>query len=120
MNDKVRLEKAISNHVKLLFESALDYCEVAVPNDQYKRLRAKILRLGNNCIRNVKKDLRNYEIKYEEKEPVIEYKQPKYDERIIDDERSPIDNNERGDLEDSCQITTGELRIPKEWATDKK
>jgi hypothetical protein len=63
---KEKLNKAISDEITVLFEKVLDYAEVAVPNnDQYKKLRSKILRVGNNCIRNVKKvvDTR-YDVKY--------------------------------------------------------
>lgn len=63
---KEKLNKAISDEITILFEKVLDYAEVAVPNtDQYKKLRSKILRVGNNCIRNVKKEIETrYEVKY--------------------------------------------------------
>ena len=56
----------ISDEVTALFEKVLDYAEVAVPNnDQYKKLRSKILRVGNNCIRNISKEVNTrYDIKY--------------------------------------------------------
>ncbi len=58
--------KMISDEVTTLFEKVLDYAEVAVPNsDQYKKLRSKILRVGNNCIRNLDKEISaRYDIKY--------------------------------------------------------
>jgi len=63
---KEKLNRAISNEITILFEKVLDYAEVAVPNnDQYKKLRSKILRVGNNCIRNVKKEIDvRYDVKY--------------------------------------------------------
>jgi len=63
---KEKLIGAISNEITLLFEKALDYAEVAVPNsDQYKKLRSKILRVGNNCIRNVSREINTrYDVKY--------------------------------------------------------
>lgn len=71
MTDKVdkhkeKLHRAISDEITVLFEKVLDYAEVAVPNnDQYKKLRSKILRVGNNCIRNVKKEIdTRYDVKY--------------------------------------------------------
>jgi len=71
MTDKVdkhkeKLIKAISDQITELFEKVLDYSEVAVPNnDQYKKLRSKILRVGNNCIRNVNKEINvRYNVEY--------------------------------------------------------
>jgi len=63
---KEKLNRAISDEITVLFEKVLDYAEVAVPNnDQYKKLRSKILRVGNNCIRNVKKEIEfRYDVKY--------------------------------------------------------
>jgi len=63
---KEKLLGAITNEVTNLFERVLDYAEVAVPNtDQYKKLRSKILRVGNNCIRNIQKEVAvRYNIKY--------------------------------------------------------
>ena len=63
---KEKLVRAISEEITVLFEKVLDYAEVAVPNnDQYKKLRSKILRVGNNCIRNVNKEISNrYDVKY--------------------------------------------------------
>ena len=63
---KEKLNRAISDEITVLFEKVLDYAEVAVPNnEQYKKLRSKILRVGNNCIRNVKKEVDSrYDVKY--------------------------------------------------------
>lgn len=63
---KEKLNRAISDEITVLFEKVLDYAEVAVPNnEQYKKLRSKILRVGNNCIRNVKKEIEaRYDVKY--------------------------------------------------------
>jgi len=53
---KEKLMRDVNEEVTILFEKTLDYAEVAVPNvEQYKRLRSKILRVGNNCIRNINK-----------------------------------------------------------------
>lgn len=64
--NKEKLMKTVSEHVTNLFEKVLDFAEVAVPNnDQYKKLRSKILRIGNNCIRDIGKEVNsNYEVKY--------------------------------------------------------
>jgi hypothetical protein len=63
---KEKLNRAISDEITVLFEKVLDYAEVAVPNnDQYKKLRSKILRVGNNCIRNIRKEIEiRYDVKY--------------------------------------------------------
>lgn len=63
---KEKLIKVVTDEVTTLFEKVLDYAEVAVPNsDQYKKLRSKILRVGNNCIRNISKEVAlHYNVKY--------------------------------------------------------
>lgn len=74
---KEKLNRAISEEITVLFEKVLDYAEVAVPNnDQYKKLRSKILRVGNNCIRNVRKEIEvRYDVKYiPQAETIIETK----------------------------------------------
>ena len=51
---KEKLQKLIHGEITKLFESVLDYVQVACPTqDTYKVLRSKILRVGNNCIRNI-------------------------------------------------------------------
>ena len=51
---KEKLQKLIHSEVTGMFESVLDYVQVACPTqDTYKVLRSKILRVGNNCIRNI-------------------------------------------------------------------
>ena len=71
MNEKVdkhkeKLIREIRGEVTGLFEKALDYAEVAIPNvDQYKRYRSKILRVGNNCMREIEKMVNNsYDVKF--------------------------------------------------------
>ena len=74
---KEKLNRAISEEITVLFEKVLDYAEVAVPNnDQYKKLRSKILRVGNNCIRNVRKEIDiRYDVTYiPQAETIIETK----------------------------------------------
>lgn len=75
-----KMINGISSEITDLFERILDYAEVAVPNnDQYKKLRSKILRIGNNCIRNISKDIINhYNVTYNAPgETIIEIVQPK-------------------------------------------
>ena len=84
-NEKVnkhqeKLIRSVSSEITDLFERILDYAEVAVPNnDQYKKLRSKILRIGNNCIRNISKEIvGHYDITYNPPgETIIEIIQPK-------------------------------------------
>jgi len=75
-----KMIKGISSEITDLFERILDYAEVAVPNnDQYKKLRSKILRIGNNCIRNISKEITNrYSVTYNAPgETIIEIARPK-------------------------------------------
>ena len=63
---KEKLVKCMAGEVTRLFEKILDYSEVAVSNEpQYRKLRSKILRLGNDCIRNISKELElRYKVSY--------------------------------------------------------
>lgn len=63
---KDKINSMVKDEVTRMFEKVLDYAEVAVPNgEQYRKLRSKILRVGNNCIRNIQKDIeKHYDIKY--------------------------------------------------------
>jgi hypothetical protein len=78
-DDKSRdkLNRLINDEVTKLFEAALDYAQVACPTaDTYKVLRSKILRVGNNCIRNLRKKLEHYDVEYKATaEDIIEVKQ---------------------------------------------
>ena len=79
INEKSRekLAKDIEMEITDLFEQVLDYSQVACPTkDTYTVLRSKILRVGNNCIRTVKKVLQQYEVEYiPQTEDIIEIKQ---------------------------------------------
>jgi len=48
-----KLKELIKEEVTFMFEQALDFAQVACPEPHYKPLRSKILRVGNNCIRNI-------------------------------------------------------------------
>ena len=62
---KKRFKKAINDEVTKMFESVLDYVQVACPTpDTYKVLRGKILRVGNNCIRSLQKETDSYDMEY--------------------------------------------------------
>lgn len=75
---KDRLIRDLEAEVTTLFEQALDYAQVACPTqDTYKVLRSKILRVGNNCIRNMKKKVQHYDVEFiPQTEEFIEVKQP--------------------------------------------
>ena len=71
-----KLEQLVHKEVTSMFESVLDYAQVAVSDPQtFKVLRSKILRVGNNCIRSINSKLDDYDIKYvgEVGEDIIEF-----------------------------------------------
>lgn len=80
-NNKSRekLSRDMENEVTQMFEQILDYSQVACSTvDTFKVLRSKILRVGNNCIRNLKNIFQQYDVGYISKgEDVIEVKQTK-------------------------------------------
>ena len=63
---KVRIKKEISKEIISLFEKCLDYVEVTLPDEKvYKIVRSKILRSGNNAVREINKNIdNNYVINY--------------------------------------------------------
>lgn len=78
IKSKEKLTKELEGEVTKLFEQALDYAQIACPNkDTYSALRSRILRVGNNCIRNVKRKLQHYDVEFlPQSEEIIEFKQP--------------------------------------------
>ena len=78
-NDRNRekLGRDLDAQVTQMFEQILDYAQVACATpDTFKVLRSKILRVGNNCIRNQRKKLQEFDVKYIAKaEDIIEIKQ---------------------------------------------
>lgn len=71
---KSKLEKDVKKEVTLMFESILDYTQVACSDpNTFKALRSKILRAGNDCIRSINTGLNDYNVQYVAKnEDVIE------------------------------------------------
>lgn len=69
-----KLVRAMEEEVTSLFEQVLDYAQVACPHkDTYAALRSKILRVGNNCIRNLKKHAQHYDVEFvPQSEEIIE------------------------------------------------
>jgi hypothetical protein len=63
IKSRERLNRVVEEEITKLFESILDYAQVACPtSDTYKVLRSKILRVGNNCIRTIKTKISHYDI----------------------------------------------------------
>ena len=61
-----KLENAINKEVTKMFEAILDYTQVACSNKEtFQALRSRILRSGNDCIRNLCAGLDFYNIKYD-------------------------------------------------------
>jgi hypothetical protein len=77
-NDRSRekLSRDMEEEVIKMFEQILDYSQVAcTTTDTFKVLRSKILRAGNNCIRNLKGVFKQYDVGYISKaEDIIEFK----------------------------------------------
>lgn len=71
-----KLDKEIANEVTELFEKVLDYAQIACTSpDTFKVLRSRILRAGNDCIRNLHKKTKDYKVEYiVRSEEVIEVK----------------------------------------------
>ena len=70
-----KLKKMVAEEVTLMFQKILNYAEVACPTSTvYSNLRSKVLRIGNDCIRNIGKNVdRYYEVKFvPQSEDVIE------------------------------------------------
>lgn len=74
---KEKLARDIELEITKLFEQVLDYSQVACPTkDTYTVLRSKILRVGNNCIRNIRKQIQHYNVEYvTQTEEIIQIKQ---------------------------------------------
>ena len=76
---KDRLKRDIEKEITNLFDQVLDISEVAIGDAyRYKSFRAKVLRSGNDAIREVKKLLdRNYTVEFiPSREDVIEVQSP--------------------------------------------
>ena len=60
-----KLKDLIKEEVTTMFEQALDFAQVACPEPHYRPLRSKILRVGNNCIRNINSKIESqYKIEF--------------------------------------------------------
>ncbi len=64
-SDKKKLDSLVRKEVTKMFESVLDYTSIAVTDEKaFKVLRGKILRVGNDCIRNISSELADYKVEY--------------------------------------------------------
>ena len=63
VNGKGELVKYMRREVTKMMEQSLDFAHVACPAEHFKQLRSKILKAGNNCMRNIEKDLYNYDVR---------------------------------------------------------
>lgn len=52
-----KLKDMVKDEITAMFEQTLDFAQVACPESHFKPLRSKVLRVGNNCIRNIHKKL---------------------------------------------------------------
>lgn len=76
---KSRLKRDIEKEITQLFDQILDIADVAIGDAyRYKSFRAKVLRSGNDAIREVKKLLdRNYSVEFiPSREDIIEVQTP--------------------------------------------
>jgi hypothetical protein len=71
-----KFKDMIREEVVSMFEQTLDYAQVACPEPNFKPLRSKILRVGNNCIRNIHRKIdAQYEIEFKATvEDIVEIK----------------------------------------------
>ncbi len=61
-----KLKDLIKEEVTFMFEQALDFAQVACPEPHFRPLRSKILRVGNNCIRNISRKIDNqYKVEFQ-------------------------------------------------------
>ena len=74
-NSRNRLAEAMRNEVTKMMEKSLDFAHVACHKDNFQQLRSKILRVGNDCMRNLEKEVKSYNIRYTHiGEEIIEFK----------------------------------------------
>lgn len=75
VRSKTRLITDMRKAVTKMMEQSLDYAHVACPSDNFLQLRAKILRVGNDCMRFLEREFRHYDVVYTKTvEEVIEFK----------------------------------------------
>lgn len=55
--EKDKVKAIVRNETMNMMESVLNYVQVAVPESNWKAIRSKILRAGNDCIRKIHKEI---------------------------------------------------------------
>ena len=77
-----RLQTLVKSTITKMFESVLDFTEVGVGDEtRYQILRGKILRAGNDAIRNINSELdRSYEVSFKDLgQDIVRFKEIKGD-----------------------------------------
>lgn len=65
---KEKLIALCSAKITRVFDGALSFIEVLLDESQYKKIRSKILRIGNNAIREMESEImEHYSITYDSK-----------------------------------------------------
>jgi hypothetical protein len=60
-----KIKDVVKEEITSMFEQTLDFCQVACPEANYRQLRSKVLRVGNNCIRDLHKKIEDhYKVQY--------------------------------------------------------
>lgn len=74
-NSRIRLANAMRKEVTRMMEKSLDFAHVACHKDNFQQLRSKILRVGNDCMRQLEKELTAYDVTYTKVgEEIIEFR----------------------------------------------
>lgn len=74
-NSRIRLVSAMRKEVTKMMEKSLDFAHVACHKDNFQQLRSKILRVGNDCMRNLEKEFKSYDVKFTQVgEEIIEFR----------------------------------------------
>ena len=102
LGSKKKLKRSVSEEVTRMWEGILDFGHVAVGDDErFKAFRGKVLRLGNNCIRSISKELdRSYIVDFiAVSEDIIEIKSPIKKEVEVISKKSGVKNARRNEEE---------------------
>lgn len=74
-NSRKRLADSMRHEVTHMMEKTLDFAQVACNKDNFPQLRSKILRIGNDCMRNLEQEFNGYNIHLNKvNEEIIEFK----------------------------------------------
>ena len=86
---KDKLVKFCGAKIIRVFDGALSYIEVLLDENQYKKVRSRILRIGNNAIRELEQEITDhYEVSYDSKiVDVIKVREGKDEKEITGDKK---------------------------------